>query len=343
LRIARQVLTAISPRFSSKTVPRCDINSRMLLTRAEMTFEFNGARLHPERDAEMLAWMMNQFLYGEVTGIQCGHWLYDAPDLDAARFFSRQAVEEFQHVDNFVRILELLGHKPAKAHGMVRFLTSGMMPNSFEEHVCLEMAQGEGFVLLALYAIIDTIDTGTAAGAEIRQILIRAVKQEERHVAFGERRTQAALIKKPSLKSRLLGLSLVSIWGVKKLGGFMRDRLPREHEVLKRLPEFLAFTQRCAETRLLRMGVLVKPLSETSALTKLGSLASAYALKPLIGLITLPLKLLPAALDPTAPKRVTDTYLDDKDLDARVRSAKALSAPREAFDELESEPSHSAT
>jgi hypothetical protein len=72
-------------------------------------------------------------------------------------------------------------------------------------------------------------------------------------------------------------------------------------------------------------------------------LASAYALKPLIGLITLPLKLLPAALDPTAPKRVTDTYLDDKDLDARVRSAKALSAPREAFDELESEPSHSAT
>ena len=328
MRIPRHVLTAPPPLFSSKTVPRCDINSRMLLTRAEMTFEFHGAKLHPERDAEMLAWMMNQFLYGEVTGIQCGHWLYDAPDLDAARFFSRQAVEEFQHVDNFVRILELLGHKPAKAHAMVRFLTSGMMPNSFEEHVCLEMAQGEGFVLLALYAIIDTIDTTTAAGAEIRQILQRAVKQEERHVAFGERRTQAALTKKPWLRSRLLGLSLVSIWGVNKLGTFMRDRLPREHEVLKSLPEFLAFTQRCAETRLLRMGILVKPLSETSALTKFGSLASAYALKPLIGLITLPLKLLPAALDPTTPKRVTETYLADAQLDTRVRSARSPALAR---------------
>src|SRR2546425_1166193 len=103
------------------------------------------------------AWMTNQFLYGEVTGIQCGHWLYRAPDLEAARFFSRQAVEEFQHVENFVRILELLGEPPAPAHRMVRFLSTGMMPGSFEEHVCLEMALGEGFVLMALYGVIDKI------------------------------------------------------------------------------------------------------------------------------------------------------------------------------------------
>ena len=122
--------------------------------------------------------MMNQFLYGEVTGIQCGHWLYEAPDLEAARFFSRQAVEEFQHVDNFLRILELLGEKPARAHGMVRFLTSGMMPATFAEHVCLEMAQGEGFVLLALYALIDTLDTQGPRGPDgsgIREILLRAL------------------------------------------------------------------------------------------------------------------------------------------------------------------------
>src|SRR4051794_18000920 len=111
----------------------------MLLTREEMTFEFGGARLDPARDKALLGWMMNQFLYGEVTGIQCGHWLYEAPDLDAARFFSRQAVEEFQHVDNFLKILALLGERPAPAHRMVRFLSTGMMPASFEEHVCLEM------------------------------------------------------------------------------------------------------------------------------------------------------------------------------------------------------------
>jgi hypothetical protein len=159
----------------------------MLLTREEMTFDFRGARLDPVRDREILAWMMNQFLYGEVTGIQCGHWLYEAPDLDAARFFSRQAVEEFQHVDNFVRILRLLGAEPAPAHPLVRFLSTGMMPGSFEEHVCLEMALGEGLVLMALYGIIDTIDHD-----EIRSVLERAVKQEERHVEFGERRTMEA-------------------------------------------------------------------------------------------------------------------------------------------------------
>src|SRR5207253_642047 len=106
----------------------------MLLSRAEMTFDWSGARLDTVRDRAVLGWVMSQFLYGEVTGIQCGHWLYEAPDLDAARFFARQAVEEFQHVDNFLRILEMLGERPARAHPLVRFLTSGMMPASFEEH-----------------------------------------------------------------------------------------------------------------------------------------------------------------------------------------------------------------
>ena len=55
---------------------------RMLLTRAEMSLDFRGERLDPARDREILRFIFNQFLYGEVTGIQVGHWLYDAPDLD---------------------------------------------------------------------------------------------------------------------------------------------------------------------------------------------------------------------------------------------------------------------
>src|SRR5207302_2856375 len=228
----------------------------MLLSREEMTFDFGGARLDPLRDKAVLGWIVNQFLYGEVTGIQCGHWLYEAPDLDAARFFSRQAVEEFQHVDNFLRILDLLGEKPARAHPMVRFLTSGMMPDSFDEHVCLEMAQGEGLVLAALYAIIDTLDH-----APIRDILVRATKQEERHVDFGERRTAAALQRDPGLKRRLLGLSLVSLWGVRRLSRFMGKRLPAEHPVLKQLPAFLEAAVGMSELRLSRMGVIDRPLA----------------------------------------------------------------------------------
>ena len=304
----------------------------MLLTRAEMTFDFGSARLDPQADKAWLGWVMNQFLYGEVTGIQCGHWLFEAPDLEAARFFSKQAIEEFQHVENFVRILELLGEKPAAVHPLVRFLTSGMMPETFAEHVCLEMAQGEGFVLLALYALIDTLPqrgapgTPAANGAAIREILLRAVKQEERHVAFGERRTQALLAggARAGLRARLLGLSLVSLWGVERLGAFMRTRLPQGNPVLAQLPAFLSFTRRCAETRLLRMGVLQRPLGETSALAKAWALFTAYPLSMALGLARLPLRLLPRGLDPFANRRLTETYLADPGLDARGRAAREL-------------------
>ena len=139
-------------------VPRYPRGSPMLLTREEMTFDFGGAKLDPARDRELLEWMFNQFLYGEVTGIQVGHWLYDAPDLEAAKFLARQSLEEMQHVDNFLRIMTMIGCKPKPAHAAVRFLATGMMGGSWAEHVALEMAQGEGFVLQAFYAVIDTLD-----------------------------------------------------------------------------------------------------------------------------------------------------------------------------------------
>jgi len=283
----------------------------MLLSREEMTFDFGGARLDPSQDAKLLAWVMNQFLYGEITGIQCGHWLYQAPDLEAARFFSRQAVEEFQHVDNFLRILELLGEGPAPAHRMVRFLSTGMMPASFEEHVCLEMALGEGFVLMALYGVIDTIDHD-----EIRAILSRAVKQEERHVEFGEQRTVRALRERPGLRRRLLGLSLVSIWAVRRLARFMRSRLP-EHEVLSQLPAFLVFSVSCAEQRLLRMGVLTKPLAELGAAAKAMAVAGAWS----ASFLRTPLRLLPK-------RRLTQTYLRDPAIARLDRRPHPLSAIR---------------
>jgi hypothetical protein len=283
----------------------------MLLTREEMTYDFRGARLEPERDRRLLAWVVNQFLYGEVTGIQCGHWLYQAPDLAAARFFSRQAVEEFQHVDNFLRILDLLGEPPARAHRLVRFLSTGMMPSSFEEHVCLEMALGEGFVLMALYAVIDTLDH-----EEIRGILSRAVKQEERHVEFGEERTARAIRERPALRRRLLGLSLVSMWAVRRLAAFMRSRLP-PHEVLSQLPRFLEATLACAEQRLLRMGVLARPLAEMGQLEKSLAVAEAYG----TSLLQTPLRLLPR-------KRLTETYLEDPAILSDLRESRRLRAVR---------------
>jgi len=277
----------------------------MLLTREEMTFDFGGAKLDPVRDRELLEWVLNQFLYGEVTGIQVGHWLYDAPDLEAAKFLARQSLEEMQHVDNFLRIMTMLGCQPKPAHPAVRFLSTGMMGSSWAEHVALEMAQGEGFVLQAFYAVIDTLDHKPSV-----DILRRAVKQEERHVEFGEQQTKKAIEQKPWLRRRLLGLSLVSMWGVRKIAGYMEKKLPADHPVLRHLPAFLAHANRCAELRLRRIGVLDRPLEQLSGARRAALVAEAYGGKLVGGigsLLATPLKLLPWF----KKKRVTDTYLRD--------------------------------
>src|SRR5437870_9666805 len=116
----------------------------------------------------------------------------------------------------------MLGSQPARAHRLVRFLATDMMGGSWAEHVSLEMAAGEGFVLMAFYAIIDTLDH-----TEIVEILRRAVKQEERHVEFGEQQTQKAIVGRPWLRRRLVGLNLVSMWAVRRLARYMATRLPQ--------------------------------------------------------------------------------------------------------------------
>jgi hypothetical protein len=228
----------------------------MLLSREEMTFDFGGARLEVERDREFLVWIFSQFLYGEVTGIQVGHWLYRAPTLDAANFLARQAVEELSHVDRFRDILGLLGEAPVPAHPAVRFLSSGMMGDDWAEHACLEMALGEGYVLSVLYALIDTVEH-----EEIRAILLRATRQEERHVAFGEAETAKAIAASPRLRRRLLGLALWSLLGVSALARAVDRKRAREHPVLRQFPSFLRHVRATTELRLERLGLLQAPVS----------------------------------------------------------------------------------
>ncbi len=279
----------------------------MLLSRAEMSFDFAGARLDPVRDKELVEWILNQFLYGEMTGIQVGHWLYRAPDVAAAKFLARQSLEEMQHVDNFLRMLRMMDMQPRPAHPMVRFLSTGMMGGTWAEHVCLEMAAGEGFVLVAFYAIIDTLDHQPSI-----DILRRAVKQEERHVEFGEQQTMRAIAGKPGRRRRLTGLHLVSLWGVERLGRFVQKRLPADHPVLRHMSAFLAHTSRCAELRMQRMGLLDRPLAEIPRARRALMIAEAYAAKipgALVSLVTLPFRLLAAPFRRRKP--LTDIYLDD--------------------------------
>jgi hypothetical protein len=278
----------------------------MLLTREEMTFDFGGARFDPGRDRAVLGWLLNQFLYGEVAANQIGEWLYDAPDLEAARFLARQAVEELQHVDNFMRIMSLLGTEPGPAHPAVRFLVTGLKASSWPEHVALIMAAGEGMVLMIFYALIDTLDHPQTV-----EILQRAVRQEERHVDFGERQTMRVVERRPGLRRRLLGFNLASLWAVRRLAASMERTFAKSSsEVMRKLPAFARAVAAAHELRLRRMGLIDRPLAELPAWRQALLVAYAHAGKLLERVATslaAPLR----ALGLVRGRRLTDVYLAD--------------------------------
>lgn len=297
----------------------------MLLTRDEMRFDFGGAKLDPTRDREILRWMFSQFLYGEVTGIQVGHWLYAAPDLESARFLAKQAIEELQHVGNFLKVMHALELQPEPAHPVLRFLATGMMGDDWAEHVALEMATGEGFVLNAFYAVIDTLDHPEAVA-----ILERAARQEEGHVEFGEQRTLQLLAERPALRRRLLGANLVWMWGVTRLSSHVERHLPKGHPVLDQLQPFLAHALRCSELRLQRLGLLDRPLAQLSPATKAGLLAELAAQKTghaVLDALRWPLSQLPFV---AKKRRLTDTYLNDPAIKALLTDETPAHTAREA-------------
>jgi hypothetical protein len=274
----------------------------VLITREEMAFDFGGARFDLERDREVLAWIFSQCLYGEVTGVQVGRWLAVAPDFEAARFLARQANEEMAHVQLFLRILDALGARPEPPHRALRFLATDFAGASFEEHCLLEMAVGEGFVLTALYALVDTLPEG-----EIRTMLAGLARQEEAHVSFGERRTLEALARRPSLAPHLLGLTLVAMLGVRVLARAARRRF-HDHPVLRQTPAFLAHANRVTELRLRRLGILDRPLASLGAGERAALAARALARR--YGRAANPLR--------PRPRRLTDTYLRDPAITARA-------------------------
>lgn len=265
----------------------------MLVSREEMTFDFGGAKFRLPRDSALLKWIFDQFLYGEVTGIQCGHWLYRAPSLEAATFFARQAVEELSHVRQFLRIYELIGIRPGPAHPVIRFMATGSMGTDYAEHVATEMAVGEGLVLMIFYALIDTIED-----ERVVKILQSAARQEERHVAFGERQTRRLVEQDPELRPFLLGLNLGSILAMKRLARYVSTVLGERHEVLRLAPAFLERLVAVLELRLQRMGVLAGRISDLGPIKRIWLIGRAYLRHWLGGL-------------GRKPKLLTRTYLDD--------------------------------
>ena len=132
------------------------------------------------------------------------------------------------------------------------------------------------------------------------------------HVEFGEQQTMKAVAGKRGRASRLVGLNLVSMWGVSRLARFMGKRLPKDHALMVHLPDFLEHANRCAELRLLRMGLIDRPLAKIGKLKRAAMVTEAYAAKIpslLLGIVKAPFKWIAAPLRDNA--RLTDSYLDD--------------------------------
>jgi hypothetical protein len=282
----------------------------MLLTREETAFDFGGATFDRERDRDLLAWIASQFLYGEVTGIQVGHWIMCAPDVESAKFLARQCVEELQHVDVFVEFFKWLGARPVKVHPIVRLLSTESA--DWEEHVALEMAQGEGFVLMIFYAIIACLPD-----EKLARRLDAACRQEEGHVSFGEEQTMKLLVQRPKLRKRLLGLHLLSLWAIKRFEKWISKRVDREHAVMRFVPEYLAKILQTTDLRLQRIGMTQKPLSEYGRLETFALICSALARKAARKL---------AFWRRWRRNRLTDTYMRDEYLAEVMKLAEVRNA-----------------
>ncbi len=271
----------------------------MLIEESELRFDFKGAKFDLDKPSErkLLGWVFNQFLYGEVTGIQCGHWLYRAPHLNAAAFLAKQAGEEISHVRRILRILTLLDEKPAPAHGAIRFLSTGMMGGSWGEHVALEMALGEGLVLGVFYAMADTIPH-----PEIHKILATAAVEEQRHVEFGERETIAWLKGNPRAKRSILAQALVQSIALRWLKGYVIRKLVARHPghpVLSQFDGFYDHVLRNFNLRIERLGLCDRPLD------RLG-----FSERTLL-LSLLPIRRLWLKLTSRKERLLTATYLTD--------------------------------
>lgn len=265
----------------------------MLLTLEEMRFDFGGARFRLPEDRALLGWIFSQSLFGEATGCYCGAALYGAPDIEAATFLSKQAVEEFSHFRQFLRIFQLLEVRPQPPHRLMRFLTNH--EPLWDHHVALEMAVGEGLVLTTFYALIDTVDH-----PEIVRLLTTIARQEAGHVAFGETQTMKAIQGRPRRARQLLGLNILSLEAAERLAGVIISRSGQaDHPVVKQLPAFVAHAVRNTELRLQRMGLTERPLSAYTRLEKLGMVLEGLAARQVRQL-----------LEPERP-RIPSSYLQD--------------------------------
>ena len=207
-------------------------------------YDFGGAcfDLDKPEDREIVRFILSQALFGEATGVYCGKSLYAAGSLEAARFYVRQAKQELSHLALFADIFRALDMKPVPAHWVVKLLSSHN--NYYPLKVLMEHAIGEGMVLdIFKDLLLQTLPDSDPRVPLIKKKLRLVCREEEEHIAWGEKETRRLLAEKPWLKTPYFGLLELQMSVLPLLVRAFEKRAGN-HPVLAHLPGFLAHVQR---------------------------------------------------------------------------------------------------
>ena len=207
---------------------------------AAASYDFQGDRfdLHDPQDRELVRFILSQALYGEATGVYCGKSLYAAGSLEAARFYLRQARQELNHLELFGDVFRKLEMTPLPPHWVVKLLSSHN--NYYPLKVLLEHALGEGMVLdIFRDVLLATLPDDHPAVPEIKKRLLVVCKEEEEHVAWGEKETRRLLAERPWLRTPFYGLLEIQLMVAPLIVRAFEARA-REHKVLRHLPGFVS-------------------------------------------------------------------------------------------------------
>jgi hypothetical protein len=207
-------------------------------------YDFGGATFDLDRpeDREIVRFILSQALFGEATGVYCGKSLYAAGSLEAAKFYVRQAKQELAHLSLFADIFRALDMKPMPAHWVVKLLSSHN--NYYPLKVLMEHAIGEGMVLdIFKDLLLQTLPDSDPRVPPIKKKLRIVCREEEEHIAWGEKETRRLLHDQPWLKTPYYGLLELQMSVLPLLVKAFEKRAG-EHPVLKHLPGFLAHVQR---------------------------------------------------------------------------------------------------
>ena len=203
-------------------------------------YDFGGATfdLASPADRDIVCFMLSQALYGEATGVYCGKSLYAAASLEAARFYLRQARQELNHLELFADIFRILELQPQPAHWVVKLLSAHN--NYYPLKVLMEHALGEGMVLdIFRDVLLQTLPDSDPRVPEIKKRLRVVCREEEEHVAWGEKETRRLLAARPSLATPYYGLLELQLSVMPSIVAAFRKGTAG-HPVLSHLPGFVA-------------------------------------------------------------------------------------------------------